>query len=189
MNPILFDIPSELTSDRLLLRVPRAGDGAVVYPNVRESLAELKQWMPWATDDYNLEGSEEWVRKSAAEFFSRQAVQYLIFSRDDGRHLGNVGTFAIRWQVPSCELGYWLRTSETGSGIMTEAVKLVTGMMFDTLKMRRVQIRADENNARSRAVAVRAGFQLEGILRNQDSNPVRGIQNMCIYARVFNPPN
>ncbi len=186
MIPILLDIPAELSSNRLLLRVPRAGDGAVVYPNVRESLEELKPWMPWATDDYSLEGAEEWVRKSAAEFLARQAVQYLIFCRDDARHLGNIGTFAIQWKVPSCELGYWLRTTETGSGYMTEAVGMVTRMMFEVLNMRRVQIRADENNHRSRAVAVRAGFQLEGILRSQDFHPIRGVQNMCMYSRISN---
>jgi RimJ/RimL family protein N-acetyltransferase len=187
MNPILFDIPNELSSDRLRLRVPRPGDGVIVYPNVRQSLAELKQWMPWATDEYNLDGAEEWVRKSASEFLSRQTVHYLIFAREDGRHLGNIGTFAIRWKVPSCEIGYWLRTADNGKGYMTEAVGLVTRMMIETLKMRRVEIRADENNKRSRAVAERAGFQLEGILRNQDHHPVRGVQNMCMYAKVFNP--
>ena len=50
-NPILLDIPQELTGERLVLRVPRAGDSVMVWPSVRDSLKELKIWMPWATDD------------------------------------------------------------------------------------------------------------------------------------------
>ncbi len=42
----------ELHTERLLLRVPHAGDGPMVTASVRESLTELKQWMPWASDSY-----------------------------------------------------------------------------------------------------------------------------------------
>jgi ribosomal-protein-serine acetyltransferase len=187
MNPLLLDIPHELASERLTFRSPRAGDGAIVYPTARASLVELKQWMPWATDDYSLEFAEEWCRKAAAAFLSRINFHYLIISRDDGRHVGNIGTFQIHWDVPRCEIGYWLATAETHRGFMTEAVVRVSRMMQETLKMRRIELRADETNSRSRAVAERAGFTLEGILRNQDRHPVRGMQNMCMYARVFNP--
>jgi ribosomal-protein-serine acetyltransferase len=187
MNPLLLDIPHELASERLRYRSPGAGDGAIVYPNVRASLEELKQWMPWATDDYSLEFAEEWCRKAAAAFLQRINLHYLILARDDGRHMGNIGTFQINWNVPRCEIGYWLATAETGRGFMTEAVVTVSKMMQETLKLRRIELRADETNQRSRAVAERAGFTLEGIHRNQDRHPVRGVQNMCMYARVFNP--
>jgi hypothetical protein len=40
-NPLLLDIPHELAGDRLSLRSPLAGDGAVISPSVLESLAEL----------------------------------------------------------------------------------------------------------------------------------------------------
>ena len=67
-NPLLLDLPHELSTDRLALRSPRAGDGAIVCPSVRESLAELKTWMPWATDDYNVQNAEEWCRKGGRRF-------------------------------------------------------------------------------------------------------------------------
>ena len=66
-DPLLIDLPEELFSSRLRLRVPRAGDGAMVFASVRDSLAELKPWMPWAKDAYSVEDGETWCRKSAAE--------------------------------------------------------------------------------------------------------------------------
>ncbi|HEX4055013.1 MAG TPA: GNAT family N-acetyltransferase [Tepidisphaeraceae bacterium] len=184
MNPLLLEIPSKLSSERLLLRVPAAGDGAVTYPSVRDSLNELKQWMPWATDDYAEQSGEEWCRKSAAEFLSRKQLQFLIFSHHEGRHLGNIGAFKFDWDVPSCEIGYWLHTAHTGHGYMTEAVGVLRNMLYQTLGARRVQICTDEKNHKSRRVAELAGFQLEGVLRN-DCIAVGGrLRNTCVFSWI-----
>lgn len=184
MNPLLVDIPSELRSDRLHLRVPRAGDGAVVYPGVRESLTELKPWMPWATDDYDEKAGEEWCRRAAAEFLSRKQLQYLLLSSQDGQHLGTVGVHKLDWDVRSCEIGYWLRTPHWGQGFISEAVNRIMKMVLEDLRMRRVQILTDELNLKSRAVAERAGFQLEGILRKDCLAADGRLRNTCIFAWV-----
>jgi RimJ/RimL family protein N-acetyltransferase len=184
INPLLLEIPTELNSQRLTLRVPRAGDGAIVYPSVRDSLAELKQWMPWATDDYNQPRGEEWCRKAAANFLSREQLQFLIFLRPESRHVGNVGAFKFKWEVPSCEVGYWLHTAQNRHGYMTEAVGVLLAMLRSHIHVRRVEIRCDTENLKSRRVAELAGFQLEGILRN-DSVTVGGrLRNTCVFSWV-----
>ncbi|MGD0387734.1 MAG: GNAT family N-acetyltransferase [Tepidisphaeraceae bacterium] len=186
INPLLLEIPTELNGDRLTLRVPRAGDGAVAYPSVRDSLPELKQWMPWATDAYNEQSGEEWCRKAAANFLSREQLQFLIFLRSDGRHIGNVGAFKFNWEVPSCEIGYWLHTAHTRHGYMTEAVGILKEMLRIHVHVRRVEIRSDAENLKSRRVAELAGFQLEGILRN-DCVAVGGrLRDSCVFSSIFN---
>lgn len=37
MNPILLDIPEQFETERLLLRVPQIGDGAMVNEAIRDS--------------------------------------------------------------------------------------------------------------------------------------------------------
>jgi ribosomal-protein-serine acetyltransferase len=183
-NPLLLDIPHELNSERLRLRSPRAGDGAITSATVRESLAELKTWMPWATDDYNEQSGEEWCRKAAADFLSRHQFQFLIFLREKDRHIGNIGAFKFNWEVPSCEVGYWLHTAHTNHGYMTEAVGVLLAMLRSRVHVRRVEIRSDAENLRSRRVAELAGFQLEGILRN-DCLAVGGrLRNTCIFSWI-----
>jgi RimJ/RimL family protein N-acetyltransferase len=184
MNPLLLDIPDELTSDRLILRCPRPGDGPIVFPSVRDSLPELKPWMPWAVNDYSQECAEEWCRKSAADFLSRNQLQFLILSRADHRHLGSVGAFKFIWEIPACEIGYWLRTSETGRGLMLEAVMTLVEMLRRTLGMRRMEIRTDAENMRSRNVARRAGFHLEGILRKSKVNVGGAARDSCVFASI-----
>ncbi|MGD0769466.1 MAG: GNAT family N-acetyltransferase [Tepidisphaeraceae bacterium] len=184
MNPILLEIPTELNGDRLTLRVPRAGDGAIVYPSVRDSLPELKQWMPWATDDYNQQRGEEWCRKSAANFLSREQLQFMILSRPKGRHIGNVGAFKFNWDIPSCEVGYWLHTAHTRRGCMTEAVGVLMAMLRSHVHVRRVEIRTDAENLKSRRVAELAGFQLEGILRNNSVAIGGRLRNTCVFSWI-----
>ncbi len=140
--------------------------------------------MPWATDDYNEQSGEEWCRKAAADFLSRHQLQFLIFLRQEDRHIGNIGAFEFNWEVPNCEVGYWLNTADTGHGYMTEAVGVLLAMLRSHLNMRRVQICTDAENLRSRRVAELAGFQLEGILRNHCIATGGKLRNSCIFSRI-----
>lgn len=184
INPILLEIPGELGTERLLLRTPRPGDGALVWPSVRDSLAELKQWMPWAHDAYGPDDAEEWCRKSAAHFHLREQLQFLVLDRETGHHLGNVGMFKFNWAVPSCEIGYWLHTGHTGKGYMTEAVRGMTRMAMEVLQAARVQILADDRNMRSWKVAERCGYTLEGVFRFDSRAPDGSLRNTRVYSRI-----
>ena len=182
MEPLLLDIPSELTTARLRLRVPRPGDGATVTPLVRASLAELKPWMPWATDGYAERDGEVWSRRMAGRFLLRQEVPFLIY--DGERHVGNVGLFDFRWDVPQCEVGYWLGTPFVGRGYMAEAVRAVVDLAFATVGVRRVVLQCNAANGRSRRTAERAGFSLEGVRRQCERDPAGELADACLYAVV-----
>jgi ribosomal-protein-serine acetyltransferase len=181
MNPILLDIPHEISTDRLFLRAPRVGDGAMVFNTVRASLPELKKWMAWATDDYNVQNAEEWCRRNASKFLSREILAFRIFSKE-GEHLGSTSLFKFDWNVPSCEIGYWLATAHCGQGYMTEAVNALTQLAFDLLKCERIEIRTDERNQKSRQVAERTGFSLEGILRHDCRDVLGELRNTAIFS-------
>ena len=47
--------PDKVETERLLLRLPVARDARKFYKAVNESLPELRQWMPWAVEPYDLE--------------------------------------------------------------------------------------------------------------------------------------
>ena len=183
-NPILLDVPGELTTERLYLRTPRAGDGAIVFPQVRDSLTELKQWMPWAKDDYTEQDAEEWCRRSAAHFLTREQFHFLIFLPQSSSHIGTIGMHHVNWDVPSCEIGYWLDTKRTCKGYMTEAVHALTRLAQNTLKAARVQILTDARNERSWRVAERCGYQLEGISRNDCRTPDGKLRNTRVYSKI-----
>jgi ribosomal-protein-serine acetyltransferase len=65
---------------------------------------------------------------------------------------------------------------------MTEAVRAVTKMTFNDFKARRIEIRVDAKNHRSRRVAERAGYLLEGIQINALREKDDQLHDMCMYA-------
>ena len=63
-------------------------------------------------------------------------------------------------------LGYWLSEELWGSGIMPEAVKLVTNYAFIQLDFIRIQASVYSKNPASMRVLEKAGFVKEGIMKN-----------------------
>uniref|UniRef100_A0AAU2VC68 GNAT family N-acetyltransferase n=1 Tax=Streptomyces sp. NBC_00003 TaxID=2903608 RepID=A0AAU2VC68_9ACTN len=61
--------------------------------------------------------------------------------------------------------GTWLSAHAQGTGINTEAKLLMFQHAFDTWRLRRISLRADARNARSRAAIERLGAVCEGVRR------------------------
>jgi len=184
MNPLLLDIPEQFSTPRLTLRIPQPGDGAIIYSGVRESLPELKRWMPWATDEYTQENAEEWCRRAIAAFITRSSLRYRIYMKDGPEYLGNIGAERFDWEVTKCEIGYWLRTSHYGRGYITEAAGGLIQMLKGIMRPNRIEIRCDVQNLKSRRVAERLGFELEGILRADTREKDGKLRDTCVYALV-----
>jgi len=187
IDPLLIEFPP-LASARLLLRAPQAGDGLALNAAVVESIAALKPWMPWAQKVPTADESELTCRQMAARFAQRSDLPMFVFERvgdsDTGRLLGGTGLHRFDWDVPRFEVGYWVRSSAQGQGYVTEAVQALTRFAFDALHAWRVEIRMSTANQRSRAVAERCGFTLEGVLR-ADSLDVDGqVRDTAVFARV-----
>lgn len=186
MDPLLIDVPARLVTPRLVLRVPRAGDGPAMNEAILSSLAHLRPWAAWVEPPPSIEDSEVYVRSAHAKFELRASLQYMIWERDgerEGRLVGAIGIPRMDWKVPRFEIGYWQRADSGKRGFMTEAVVALDRMAFDQLAAQRVEIRADEDNHASARVAERAGFTYEGTLRNDTRRDDR-VRNTRVYARV-----
>ena len=165
-NPILLDIPSEFETPRLRLRVPRAGDGQEIYHAVQASRETLDLWLSWPERISTPELAETEMRRAVANFILRSHMLYLMVAKENAALVGVGMIHHLDWEIPSCELGYWLHTGETGKGYMVEAVTALTQFCFNHLLMERIEIRCDPRNIASAKVAQKAGYTRMGILRN-----------------------
>lgn len=187
-DPVLIDIPERLEAERTVLLAPRTGSGAEMAVVVAQSISHLRSWMPWAQEAPTAESSELVVRRMQADFIARRDLCFHIYARradgSPGCLLGGTGLHRMDWTVRKFEIGYWIRPEAAGQGHVSEAVRLLTALAFDALAARRVEIRCDPRNTRSRAVAERCGFELEGILRKEalgvDGHP----RDTCVYSRI-----
>jgi ribosomal-protein-serine acetyltransferase len=115
----------------------------------------------------------------------REDLRLLIFLKDTNQFVGSSGLHNPNWDVPKFEIGYWIATRYSGSGYMTEAVQGITNYAFSELKARRLEIRCDTQNLKSKAIPERLGYSLEGTLRNDDvSVGGSSLRDTCIYAKT-----
>jgi ribosomal-protein-serine acetyltransferase len=131
LDPVLIEVPMRLETPRLLLRAPHAGDGPALNEALRESLPDLKPWMPWAQSTPTVDESEAYCRRQHAKYLLREDLAMLIFERGiggsaarPGRLLGATGLHRIDWQVRRFEIGYWARGGAgcaLGRGVATPA--------------------------------------------------------------------
>jgi len=188
-DPLLLELPETIRTARLVLRTPRAGDGAAWFDALRESLPELRRhlgWLPWVASDPTLESAEVHCRTAQANFIARKDLLFLMLEPASGRVLGAGGLHRPVWSTPKVEVGYWCRTSCTGRGYIAEAVAALVDYAFVHLDAVRVELVTDAENAASRRVAERGGFTLEGTLRQERRAPDGSLRDTCIYARLRN---
>ena len=184
MNQILLEAPEQLETERLMLRAPRFGDGAMVNSAIRESLAFLGKWMGWADHIPEIEETEANVRRHRVNFLLREAFTFYMLDKASQDFIGTCSLVRIDWHVRRLEIGYWIGQSASGNGYMTEAVNEVTRFAFTYLQANRVEIRCDTRNTASRGVAERCGYHLEGIFVNNFIDPYGSLRDDCIYAKV-----
>jgi RimJ/RimL family protein N-acetyltransferase len=184
MNPILLNLPIPIKTPRLLLRPPQAGDGVIVNAAILESYEQLHPWMPWADHKPTVEETETFMRQFQAKWILREELVLLIFDHTGTKFLGSTGFHCKNWNIPSFEIGYWIRSSCANQGIITESTNALTSYAFKQLQAKRVAITMDADNTASRKVAEKLGFALEGILINNACKTDKiTLRDDAIYAR------
>lgn len=92
------------------------------------------------------------------------SLAFAVLARADVRLIGAISVFQ-RGQAGTWEIGFWMAKEHRGNGYMAEAVTVLTHWSLTKLGAERLEWRAEVGNTGSRAVAERAGFRVEGVLR------------------------
>jgi RimJ/RimL family protein N-acetyltransferase len=141
-------------------------DARGVYEAARESIEELKPWMPWCHPDYSLEESTAWLEVQVPAFQQGTAYEFAIVAAD-GRLVGGCGLNQIDAINKRANLGYWVRTAATRQGVATSAVRLLRRWGFRHTDLGRLEIIVAAGNLASQRVAEKAGAIREGTLRSR----------------------
>jgi ribosomal-protein-alanine N-acetyltransferase len=144
------------SGERTLLRRARPGDAEEFTALMRASRS-LHQ--PWSFPPVRNEEFTALVERARADDFEL----LLLCHRDDGRILGFFNLSQIfRGPFLNAYLGYAVGEPYGGDGYMSEGIQLVLRHAFGTLRLHRLEANIQPDNARSLALAKRAGFRLEG---------------------------
>lgn len=147
----------------ITLRSLTPDDALAVHTLIAANREHLDSWLRWSA----ALRTESDVRAFLDQFTDKEA-------RGDGFHLGlwvgpELAGGTVCWYIHrqnrNAEVGYWLGTAFLGRGLVTRAVGAVIGHLFDAESLHRIEMQCGLENTRSRAVAERLGFRLEGVRR------------------------
>jgi diamine N-acetyltransferase len=152
-----------LYSKRVRLRAIEKEDLArfVNWLNDPEVRRNLQLFQP-----LSLAQEEEWFKGILQRPMEEQPLVIEIRQTDGWQAIGNVGLFSIRSADRAAEIGIFIGEKslwDKGSG--TEAMRLMLRFGFKELNLNRIFLRVYETNQRGVRSYEKAGFKMEGRLR------------------------
>jgi RimJ/RimL family protein N-acetyltransferase len=123
---------------------------------VRASLPELRPFLPWANEEYDVDVARRFVNLSAEQWRDGIAFNYAVFTAT-GELVGSCGLMA-RVGPGALEIGYWIHSGHAGRGYATAVATALARAALAMPAIQRVVIKHDAANPASGRVAAKAGF-------------------------------
>ncbi|WP_420176158.1 GNAT family N-acetyltransferase [Luteococcus sp. OSA5] len=169
--------------DGLLLRPLGAGDIPLVARACQDPLTQ--QWLPLPRP-YTEQAARDFVETIASQqLASGNGIERAI--ERSGEFVGVIGAKKTDWAARKTEVGYWLAPWARGKGVMTRALCAMTDWLLGTQQITRVEVHVAPGNAASLAVARRAGFVREGIMRRA-GHTHDGTTDLVLFSRLADDP-
>jgi len=156
------DLRSEVVrTERLVLRPYRPDDEDAVFAACQAE--DIQRWIFALPSPYTRDDAREFVREAAPG--ARASGRALIVAIEaDGVLVGSSGVHLGDGKLGP-EIGYWVAAGARGRGYAAEAAHALAEWAL-ARGAPRVHLVADVRNTASQAVARRAGFTQEGVLRS-----------------------
>jgi ribosomal-protein-alanine N-acetyltransferase len=168
MNPSPRDtIPLDalsLQTTRLRLRPVDAGDADALFA-LHADPETMRFWSspPWtdqAKATRTIEDDQDALRAGTS-------IRFVITEPGSDVLIGCCSLHHIQRDQRFCEVGYILRRSHWGRGLMHEAMTAVVDFAFEGLALLRLEADIDPRNEASARTVVRLGFTLEALMRER----------------------
>jgi ribosomal-protein-serine acetyltransferase len=176
---------NQLKGKRLILKrtKPTLKMAESMFKVIGENRKHLEHWFPWPKLTLKVEDSLKYLFDKEEETEKGKKVEYGLFVNNE--YIGNISIFDIHEKKKSAEIGYWLSSSHTRKGYMTEALKILEKEAFEKLKLNRIQIKCDERNEASLGVAKKCDYKYEGKFREDAfSEHFNDFRNTLVFSKL-----
>ncbi len=155
----------DLNSERLLLRQIIASDIDQVF--LLRSNAQTMKYIPRPVIT-KIEEAQEHLNMIQQKIESGEGINWAITLKGEGKLIGIIGQYRIKWEHFRSEVGYMILPEYNGKGITTEAVGLVVAYGFDKMNMHSQEGVIDPVNIASARVLEKNGFVKEAHFRENE---------------------
>lgn len=147
-------MPDTLTTERLLLRIPRREDAPALHRQMTWPVVRWLSTVPWPLSEDDVAAH---IAKSAEERAAGRAALYAVTK--GGEPIGLVG---IAPRNGAMNLGYWLGEKHWGQGLMPEAAAAVIDAYFACSRAVHIASGLFAGNEASLRVQQKLGFVVVG---------------------------
>ncbi|MDT3399872.1 GNAT family N-acetyltransferase [Streptomyces sp. B1866] len=155
--------PVTLTTERLLLRPFEPSDVSAVYAACQDP--DIQYWTA-VPSPYERRHAEEFLGRQCPEGWRDDTGYHLaVATRDTGVLVGSMALVRLeRLRTPErqAELGYWTAKEHRRRGYTAEAARAMVEWALTAVGVERLEWCCEAGNEGSRAVALSAGFRMEG---------------------------
>ena len=183
-NPIYRCPQPQLWGHGLYLSVFTFADLPRVLQGDRDS--ETARRFGWAREDTSAEKVGAFIATCAQRWSEGERASWAV--RGAGDSLAALGHVELRLRDEGrARISYSTFPWARGRGLAARAADIVCVFAFERLRVARLQLLTDADNVASRRVAAKAGFTVEGVLREYGERDGKR-HDMVLYARLRSDP-
>jgi ribosomal-protein-serine acetyltransferase len=159
---------------------PNRYNANIVFNTIESNRAHLLPWLPWASQNITKspKDSLKFLKNSAISRKKDMSVEYGIFYNNE--YMGNIGLFRVPNTDGCYEWGVWLDKNAFGKGMIGKAICAIETEAFTKLNINRIQMKPDSENTACIKVAKKAGYTLDGCIRQAVFLPTFGSFRDCL---------
>ena len=148
-----------------------------IYEIINSEREYLREWLPFVDETRNILYTRTFVENYLDS--DRKDLTFCVLYQN--KMVGLVGMKDTDSTNRKTEIGYWLSETYQHLGIITKSCRTLINYIFEELRINRIQLTAANENSKSQRVAMRLGFQREGIQREGELHS-RGFVDLVVYG-------
>lgn len=153
-------------TEKLNLRILDESHAKFVLDYYYRNKDFLNEWEPLKQEEfYTIAYQKKQLKAEFKNIEGGNAFRLWLFKKeDDSKIIGSIGfNNIVRGAFLSCHLGYKLDEAEINKGYITEAINKGIEIVFNDLKLHRIEANVMPRNKRSLRVLEKLGFYNEGL--------------------------
>lgn len=175
--------PKEINVDGLVLKQISATKkhAEQIFDIFNSDVDSFKYWMEYGVYKNAVEVLNEYKNRNKPHGFCKSAM-YGIF--ENGEILGEIGLGCIYTRRKTAEVGFWLKKSARGRGIINKLLPIVEELAFETYNLHKLTIWCDDENTAVKKIAEKNGYVIEGLLREEKTWPDGSLHSTALYGKL-----
>jgi len=150
---------------------------------INNNKERLKRYFPVTVQkNENIHLTIDYLKELTEKTKNRETYVYGIYTQKI--LIGVIFIKNIDWRIPKCELGYFIDKDYEGKGLMSKVIDDTIKYCFEKLKIEKIFLKIASENTRSKRVAEKKGFILEGILRKEFRIETNELINVEYYGKL-----